>query len=95
MAEALKRRYGVESVPEAHDRILALETPAGELSPLVEDLRGRSFRRDERLRERDIELLARRYQGTSSLQIIRVLARDGSKFELDYWCDISPSPCSS
>jgi hypothetical protein len=89
LAEAMEKRFGLPSVPEAKDRILALETATGELIPLLEDVRARAFRRDERLRKMEIELLVRRYSGSPAVQIIRVFeaTKDG-KFELDYWCDI-------
>jgi hypothetical protein len=89
LAEAIERRHGAPSVSEAQDRMLALETAAGELIPLLEDVRGRAFRRDERLRQLDVELLVRRYPGSPVVQIIRVaeVAKDG-QYELDYWCDI-------
>lgn len=90
MAEALERRYGIKSVPEAADRLLAIETRDGELYPLVEDLRGRAFRLDRRLRELpDCELLVRRYTGSPLVQVIRVYSHEeGRKYELDYWCEI-------
>jgi hypothetical protein len=89
LAEGLHRRYGVRTVPEAQQRVLALETPEGLLYPLVEDVRGRAFRRDERLRDVPVELLVRQYYGSPVVQVIRVyvLKKDG-KYELDYWCDI-------
>jgi hypothetical protein len=89
LAEAMERRAGVPSVPEAKERVLALETAKGELVPLLEDVRGRAFRRDERLRSPEVELLVRRHQGSPFVQIIRVfeIAKDG-RYELDYWCDI-------
>jgi hypothetical protein len=89
LAEALQRRFGVKSVSEARQRILALETDRGDLYPLVEDVRGRAFRRDQRLRGIPVELLVRRYERSPSIQIIRVFQlRDDGRFELDYWCDI-------
>jgi len=89
LAEAHEKRTGVPVVPEARDRVLALETAKGELIPLLEDVRARAFRRDERLREMEIELLVRHYRGSPLVQIIGVseIAKDG-KFEIDYWCDI-------
>ena len=89
LAEAMEKRTGVPTVAEAKDRILALQTANGELIPLLEDVRGRAFRRDERLRNMEIELLVRRYSGSPAVQIIRVfeIAQDG-KFEIDYWCQI-------
>jgi hypothetical protein len=89
LAEAMEKRTGAAAVSEAKDRILALETEKGELIPLLEDVRGRAFRRDERLRKMQVELLVRRYQASPAVQIIRVfeVAQDGL-YELDYWCDI-------
>jgi len=89
LAEAMEAETGVRSVPEAKDRILALQTASGELVPLLEDARGRAFRRDERLREMKVELLVRRYRNSPLAQIIRVyeVASDG-RYEIDYWCDI-------
>lgn len=89
LAEAQKRLLGVESVPEAAERTLALETTEGKLVPLVEDVRGRGFRVDKRLREMDVELLVRRYEGSPAVQILGVYRRQKEdRFEIDYWCDI-------
>jgi hypothetical protein len=89
LAEALEKKYGVKSVPEAKEAALALQDQAGKLTPLVEDTRGRAFRADKRLREMNVELLVRRYQDSPAVQIIRVyeVAKDG-RFEIDYWCDV-------
>ena len=87
--EVLKRRYGIGTVPEAAQRILALETPQGQLFPIVEDIRGRAFRKDPRLRKLDCELLVRQLKNSSMIQIIRVYAHEkGKKVEVDYWCEI-------
>lgn len=88
LAESLAKR-GIKTVPEAAERVLALETPKGDLHPLVEDIRGRGFRRDERLRKMDLELLVRHHKGSPMVQVVRAfeLTKDG-KHELDYWCDI-------
>ncbi|MCO6457447.1 MAG: hypothetical protein J5I93_19270 [Pirellulaceae bacterium] len=88
MAEALQRRFGIQSVPEARERLMAIETPAGQLHPLVDDVRGRSFRLDPRLRVRG-KFLVRRYAGSPMVQVIRTFEiTDQGQFELDYWCDI-------
>jgi ferric-dicitrate binding protein FerR (iron transport regulator) len=89
LADALERKFAIKSSPDARERILALETKPGELVPLVEDLRGHSFRIDKRLRDMDVELTVRRYTGSPAVQVIRVceLAKDG-KYEVDYWCSI-------
>jgi hypothetical protein len=89
LAEAMERKHGVTGVDEAKQRVLALETPDGRLLPLIEDVRGRAFRQDERLREMDLELEARRFRGSPFLQVIRTYeVKDGRKFEVDYWCEI-------
>jgi hypothetical protein len=89
LAAALQQQYGIHSVPEAKERMLALQTDAGQIVPLVEDIRGRSFRLDPRLRKPKLELVVRRFDGSPAVQVIRIyeLAADG-KYELDYWCEI-------
>lgn len=89
LAEALNRLHGVKTVPEAAQRTLALETEDGTLHPLVEDIRGRAFRRDARLRKMNVELLVRQYRGSPLVQVVRAfeVTKDG-KLELDYWCEI-------
>jgi hypothetical protein len=87
--EALSRKFGIKTVPEAAERGLALESPDGVLHPLVEDSRGRAFRADERLRGIDLELLVRQYEGSPQVQVIQVHAlKKSGKYEIDYWCDI-------
>lgn len=88
-AEATERRHGVKSAPEAKERVLALETGDGKLYPLIEDVRGRAFRADKTLRDFEVELLVRRFEGSPLRQIIGVYAikKDG-KYEVDYWCDV-------
>ena len=90
LAEALERRYGIHSVPEAAERILALETASGRLHPLLEDKRGRSFRLDPRLRSEQVELLVRVHAKSPMAQVIKIFAIDAreNRFELDYWCEI-------
>ena len=89
LAETLEKQSGLVSVPEARERVLALQTAQGDLIPLLEDVRGRSFRRDERLRNMEVELTVRRYKNSPVVQVIRVIeiAKDG-RFEIDYWCDV-------
>ncbi len=89
LSDALQKKYGIKSVPESQQQVLALQSKDGSLVPLVEDLRGRSFRRDKRLREMEVVLMARRYEGLPMLQVIRVYRVERKKvFEVDYWCEI-------
>lgn len=101
LADALKEQFGISTVPEAGERTLAIFTDQGELIPLVEDLRGRAFRTDERLRDQPMEILVRRYRQHPMAQVLRVYQLEGEKrFEVDYWCDIcaivmfEKGPCS-
>jgi len=91
--DALAKRFGITTVPEAADRSLALQTADGTLVPIVEDVRGRAFRVDERLRKPEVEILVRKYQGLPAVQVIRLfeVTKEG-KQELDYWCDICAIP---
>ena len=89
LAEALTRRFDIVQVPEAARKSLALETREGTLIPLAEDIRGRGFRRDARLREMNVELMVRIYHQSPVAQIVRVYSIEKrGKFEVDYWCDI-------
>jgi hypothetical protein len=89
LAEALQKQYGIKSVAEANEATLALQDETGKLHPLVEDVRGRAFRRDKRLREITVDLLVRHYQDAPAVQIIGVyeIAKDG-RYEIDYWCSV-------
>ena len=89
LGEVLAEGKGIETVPEARERVLAVKTTGGEFVPLVEDVRGRAFRADERLRDRELVLLARRYKSHPLAQVIRMFEpKEGALEELDYWCDI-------
>ncbi len=92
LAEALKKKYGIETDRDAIHAVVALETTDG-LLPIVKDFRGRAFFIDERLRNLDLELMVRTYEGSPMIQVVRVYAlKDGAKYELDYWCDICSIP---
>jgi hypothetical protein len=55
----------------------------------MEDNRGRAFRKDERLRKREVELFVRRYRGVPMAQVIRTYTvKPDGKYLVDYWCDI-------
>ncbi len=91
--EALKRRHGIVSDADGMKSLIAIETPTGELIPLVKDARGRGFYIDPRLHKFDYELLVRRFPGVAAAQVVRVYTfHDGKKYEFDYWCDICAIP---
>ncbi len=93
MADALQRLHGIKTVNDAKENTLVLESPEGKLYPLIEDKRGHSFRLDERLMGKPMELLVRRHEGSPAVQVIRIhTVEDGQRFLVDYWCDICAIP---
>ena len=87
--QALKKRYGISTTEDKEKQLLALQTDKGQILPILEDLRGRSFRTDAHLRGKPMELLVRRYQEHPLLQVMRIYAWEkDQKFEVDYWCDV-------
>ena len=93
MADALKRRYGIESDADAAESVVAVETVDGRICPLVKDFRSRGFWIDPRLRGIDVEVMVRRYDKSPAVQLVGWYAlRQGRKYELDYWCDICAIP---
>jgi hypothetical protein len=91
--EALRSDFEISTVPEFKKAVLALRTSEAELFPIVENIRGRAFRKDDRLREMHLELLVRQYRTQPFVQILKVYQIDAAKkFEIDYWCDICAIP---
>ena len=93
LEDALQRRYGIATEPEAAEKSVVLEMADGTLWPIVPDTRGRSFSVDERLREIELELLVRRYARAAMIQVIRVRKPTPQGLvEVDYWCDVCAIP---
>jgi hypothetical protein len=93
VAEALKRLEVRSSTDELKGQV-ALETPDGELIPILPDWRGRAFYQDERLRDRKVELVGYRRAGLPYLHILQVFTFDDKdqRQYTDYWCDICAIP---
>jgi len=89
---ALKRR-GVKAYPEELKNQAVLETK-DELIPILPDWRGRAFFQDERLRDREVELIGFRRPGLPYLNVLSVYTFDekGRRQYTDYWCDICSIP---
>jgi hypothetical protein len=75
--------------------------PNGKLLPIVENIRGRAFRKDARLREMELELTIRIHDQHPYVQIVRMYQVVGEqRLEVDYWCDVcaivmfEAGPCS-
>ena len=90
--EALQRR-GVKAYPEELKGQVVLETK-DELIPILPDWRGRAFYQDERLRDREVELVGFRRAGLPYLNVLSVYTFDdkGRRQYTDYWCDICSIP---
>ena len=93
LLDALKRRK-IETAEDELKGQVVLETDAGELIPIVPDWRGRAFFQDERLRNRQVELVGYRPAGTPYLKVLMVFTLDeqGQRQYTDYWCDICSIP---
>ena len=93
LGEALQR-HGIKNYPEESQGQIVLETEAGELIPIVSDWRGRAFYQDERLRDRDVDLVVRRRPGIPWVQVLSIYTFDEQKVRniTDYWCDICAIP---
>jgi len=91
--EALTRREIKFSSDEVKDQV-ALETPEGELIPILPDWRGRAFYQDKRLRNRKVELIGYRRKGLPYLNVLSIYTFDekGRRQYTDYWCDICSIP---
>ena len=92
LTDALKKR-GIKSAEEMKGQVV-LETSSGELCPLIADWRGRAFFQDERLRNRQVDLVVHRRQGLPYLQVLSIFTFNeaGERQYTDYWCDICSIP---
>lgn len=92
LRDALKRR-GVTAYSE-FDKQIVLETPGGELIPIIPDWRGRAFFQDKRLRDRKVDLVGYRRKGIPYLQVLMIFTynKKGERQYTDYWCDICSIP---
>ncbi|MBM4074378.1 MAG: hypothetical protein FJ267_01885 [Planctomycetes bacterium] len=92
VTEALKRR-GVKASTEELKNQVVLETE-NELIPILPDWRGRAFFQDERLRDRDVELIGFIRPGLPYLSVLSVYTFDdeGHRTYTDYWCDVCSIP---
>lgn len=93
VVDALRARE-IKTYPEELKGQVALETKEGDLLPILPDWRGRAFYQDERLRNRQVELIGYRRAGVPFLQVLTVFtfSEDGARQYTDYWCDICAIP---
>lgn len=91
--DALKRRK-VKSYEEEAKGQVVLECDDGELIPILSDWRGRAFYQDERLRNRQVDLVGFRQKQVPYLHVLTIFIYDehGERQYMDYWCDICAIP---
>lgn len=91
--DALKQR-GIKAYSDELKDQVALEAENHELIPILPDWRGRAFYQDERLRNRDVELIGLRRDGIPYLNVLSVytFGEKGERQYTDYWCDICSIP---
>lgn len=92
LKDALQER-GIKATNEI-DKQVVLETPKGELIPIIPDWRGRAFFQDKRLRDRKVDLVGYRHTGVPYLKVLMVFTynKQGERVYTDYWCDICSIP---
>jgi hypothetical protein len=93
LADALKSR-GVKTYAEEINKQVVLVTADKELIPIVPDWRGRAFYQDERLRDRQVDLVVNRRPGVPWVQVLSIYTFDdkGVRQISDYWCDVCSIP---
>jgi hypothetical protein len=80
---------GIAFDAEPVARQVVLEGPDGTITPLLSDEASRALFLDERLRNRRIEIVGRRYPGLPYLQVISIKVEDEGKLRTpEYYCDI-------
>jgi hypothetical protein len=93
LVDALKLR-GVKTYAEEIQGQVVLVTAEKELIPIVPDWRGRAFYQDERLRDRQVDLVVNRRPGVPWMQVLSIYTFDekGTRNITDYWCDVCSIP---
>ena len=88
LASALKG-LGVPADPASTAGQVVLRTKDGSIAPLLSDEASRALFLDERLRNRRVEVSARRYPGLPYLQVLTFkVEHEGRLRTPEYYCDI-------
>lgn len=93
LTDALKMR-GMKSYAEEIQGQVVVVTADKELIPIVPDWRGRAFYQDDRLRDRQVDLVVHRRPGVPWVQVLSIYTFDdkGTRNITDYWCDVCSIP---
>ncbi len=88
LSDALKSRKIPADLEMTTLQVVLVE-PGGAIRPILRDEASRALFLDERLRNRDLEVQARRYPGLPYLQVVSFRVRHEGKWRTpEYYCDI-------
>jgi hypothetical protein len=90
LTEALKARgVGVKADPEPAAKQAVLLAKDGTITPLLCDETSRALFLDARLRDRNAQIVGRRYAGLPYLQVVTIqVESDGKLRTPEYFCDV-------
>ncbi len=90
LTEALKARgLGVKPDPEPAAKQAVLLAQDGTITPLLCDETSRALFLDARLRDRNAQIVGRRYAGLPYLQVVTIqVESDGKLRTPEYFCDV-------
>jgi hypothetical protein len=90
LTEALKARgVGLNVDPEPATKQAVLLGEDGTITPLLSDETSRALFMDERLRNRNAQIVGRRHSGLPYLQVVTIqVESDGKLRSPEYFCDV-------
>ena len=100
LTEELARRHQVAPDCDARGHVYALKTAEGKYHPLLPTDGAAAVWLDERYRQLDLQIVARRFAETDFIEVIKYQTWRGAKlFDLEYHCLVcnisvhKPMPC--
>jgi hypothetical protein len=100
LTEELQKQYQITPDCETRGHVYTLKTPDGKHFPFLPVDTAAAVWMDERYRQRDLQITARRFPQTNFIEVIKFQSwRDGKLYDLYYFCDIcyiyahKPGPC--
>ncbi len=100
LTEELQKLYQVVPDCDTRGHVFTLKTGAGQYYPLLPTDSAAAVWLDERYRQRELQVVARRFPPNNFLEVIKFQAwRDSKLYDLDYYCIVcnisthKPGPC--
>jgi hypothetical protein len=100
LTEELQKLYQVLSDCGTRGHVYALKTDTGQYYPLLPTDSAAAVWLDERYRQRELQVVARRFPPNDFIEVIKYQAwRDGKLYDLEYHCVVcnisvhKPGPC--